>query len=92
MQHPFNITSSELEVVNLEFEKGLSGQEAESVNGGSDVYTTLALGEEGGFQPPCHPRVELPPVKRPPIVWPQKPPVFTTLAVGEEGGSHYPFA
>jgi hypothetical protein len=91
MQHPFDITSSELEVTNLEFENSLAYQEAENVNGGSDIYTTLALGEEGGFQPPCYP-VELPPVKRPPIGWPRKPPVFTTLAVGEEGGSQYPFA
>jgi hypothetical protein len=49
----------------------LNNDEIELVSGGRDVYTTLALGEEGGLPPPADVRVE---------------PLPTTLALGEEGG------
>ena len=92
MNHPFNLNLSDLEAVDLDFEEQLSVEEAEKVGGGT-IFTTLALGEEGGCYPPiikdpCYPR---PPIKWPlpcelPIDPPGEPPEVTTLALGEEGG------
>lgn len=47
MRHPFDLSLSELNTIDLEFEESLTALEAEQVGGGFDV-TTMALGEEGG--------------------------------------------
>lgn len=48
MNHPFGLDVSDLEAIELNFEEELNDEEAAQVLGGSDKFTTLALGEEGG--------------------------------------------
>ena len=74
MRHPFELEISDLEAVNFNIEEELTGEEATQVAGGI-VFTTRALGEEGGHI--------WPPIIKLPI----KPPTLTTMALGEEGGS-----
>ena len=75
MRHPFELTSAELENLELDFGELLTDEEAAQVGGGGELTTralgeegvratTLALGEEGGGGP-------LP---------------YTSHALGEEGG------
>lgn len=104
MSHPFDLSISELEAIDLEFEEQLTVEQANNVGGGI-FATTLALGEEGGdYHPPIiiepiYPRPPIkwppdcelpikPPIKRP-IKPPIKPPIYTTLAIGEEGGDEW---
>jgi hypothetical protein len=47
MQHPFALNLSDLESIERDFEENLTEEEAGQVQGGT-VFTTLALGEEGG--------------------------------------------
>lgn len=103
MNHPFELNLSDLKAIDLEFEESLTPAEVEQVDGGT-IYTTLALGEEGGYG--CYPIAKKPPygdfpypyppqypVERPrphPIQpHPIKPPEVTTLALGEEGGEWF---
>lgn len=97
MRHPFDFDSEDLKYYrgqahglpqDLDFEELVSSNEAEAVGGGL-TFTTMALGEEGGFyrspgkaDRPGKPRCQ--PVK------PIDPPVFTTQALGEEGGFYPP--
>jgi hypothetical protein len=95
MRHPFDLNSSDLEAVDLDFEEQLTDEEATRV-GGALTYTTLALGEEGGDCYPIDPidwkspRKPLPcpePLPEPcPKPYPIDPPEVTTMAIGEEGG------
>ncbi|NJO40923.1 MAG: hypothetical protein HC769_21860 [Cyanobacteria bacterium CRU_2_1] len=79
MRHPFDLDLAELNAIDLDFEECLTAEEAAQVGGGM-VYTTMALGEEGGCFPYHPPKCR--PISRP---CPIDPPV-TTLALGEEGG------
>lgn len=81
MRHPFDLALTDLTAIDLEFAESLTDEEAEQVAGGIDA-TTLAVGEEGGYDygfpkhwPPKHPK---------PV--PIDPRPVTTYAVGEEGG------
>jgi len=60
MRHPFELELSDLENVNSNLEEKITNEEAGKVLGGSTIegrirypkppiYTTLALGEEGGL-------------------------------------------
>ncbi len=81
MRHPFELTSAELENLELDFGELLPDEEAAQVSGGCGCYgdtiqpvdklTTTAVGEEGGCIFPPAP----------------EPPTVTTFAVGEEGGA-----
>ena len=94
MRHPFDLNDSELEALDLDFEEELTEEEAAQVGGGLSLYTTKALGEEGGDFPkpiPFDPPHPFPFPK--PIPQPQPephPPIATTLAIGEEGGDDLP--
>ena len=91
MNHPFDLDPAELEAMDLDFGEPLTDEEAAHIRGGT-IFTTLALGEEGGCGPircisaPC-PGSEggggFPP---PPFF----DPPMTTLAIGEEGGGPAP--
>jgi hypothetical protein len=70
MRHPFDLNSTELETVELEFSEEITSEEAALVGGGLSIATTRALGEEGGYDYPIKP-IE---------------PIYTSLAFGEEGG------
>ncbi|MDZ8052874.1 MAG: hypothetical protein RMX68_032370 [Aulosira sp. ZfuVER01] len=48
MNHPFGLNLSDLAAIDLDFPEPLTDEEAAQVQGGSDTFTTLALGEEGG--------------------------------------------
>ncbi|BAY20347.1 hypothetical protein NIES2100_00880 [Calothrix sp. NIES-2100] len=72
MQHPFALNLSDLEMIECDFEENLSEEEAVQVQGGT-VFTTLALGEEGG-------EVTTKALN-------EEGGEVTTLALGEEGGS-----
>lgn len=99
MRHPFDLSLTELQAIafdtNLDFEEVVSDSEAEQVGGGT-IYTTLALGEEGGYCPPSSPPSypdRCPPYNRPPLPKPRPIPIcpidhpITTHAWGEEGGT-----
>ncbi len=73
MRHPFDLKSSELETIELEFAEEITSEEAAAVGGGLSIATTKAIGEEGGCDYPIKP---IKPIE----------PIFTTLALGEEGG------
>ncbi len=47
MRHPFELTSAELQDMELDFGEPLTDKEAAKVSGGGEA-TTQALGEEGG--------------------------------------------
>jgi hypothetical protein len=85
MSHPFSLSLAELQAIELDFEDDLSDSEASQVGGGH-IATTLALGEEGGWQPIPLPYPYPKPIPHYPIPYPIKPPTVTTLALGEEGG------
>lgn len=98
MRHPFDLSLNELKAIdseidlntNLDFDETLSDSEADQIGGGS-VYTTLALGEEGGDEfypdpyPDRRPRFPRRPSPKPIPITPIDPPI-TTHAWGEEGG------
>jgi len=84
MTHPFNLTFTELEMLDLEFEQSLVSEEAAQVNG-AFYPVTRALGEAGDD---CGPRPRPRPKPLPPK--PIDPPIYTTLALGEEGGCWNP--
>ncbi|MGD1805063.1 hypothetical protein ACP6PL_06435 [Dapis sp. BLCC M126] len=104
MNHPFALNISDLEDVNLDIEEQLTDEEASQINGGKGeepIFTTLAIGEEGGHYPgdivcisaPCpgsesggHPWPKPMPMPMPPK--PHKPPVMTK-ALYENGGPIY---
>lgn len=99
MQHPFDLQLSDLKALDLDFEEGLTDEEAAQVGGGLKNYTTQALDEEGGFCPQPWPKPKpIVPIKPPDVttlalgeeggepIYPICPPVATTLAIGEEGG------
>ncbi|MEG4585149.1 hypothetical protein QUA54_08000 [Microcoleus sp. MOSTC5] len=93
MDHPFDLDAAQLEAINFGFEETLSDALIDTIAGGIGgiIFTTLAMGEEGGSHPiqcisaPC-PGNEggggvgftPPPIFDPPM---------TTMALGEEGGS-----
>ncbi|MEB3179370.1 MAG: hypothetical protein VKL59_10110 [Nostocaceae cyanobacterium] len=97
MHHPFNLTLTDLEAIDLDFEEEIS-TESEKVDGGLSIAVTKALWEggctsacqEGGdiWLPPSPPKC--PPSKPPISICPPEPPIcppqVTTLALGEEGG------
>lgn len=85
MRHPFDLTLADLEAIDLEFEEPLTPEEAAQVGGGL-IYTTLALGEEGGSYPPHPAPFPKPPRRHPLPPRPIHPPEVTTMAIGEEGG------
>ncbi len=103
MRHPFDLNDSELEALDLDFEEELTEEEAAQVGGGLSLYTTKALGEEGGgftkalgegggdFPKPIpfDPPHPFPFPKPIPVPEPH-PPIATTLAIGEEGGDDLP--
>ena len=88
MNHPFDLDPAQLEAIDFDFEEAPSDALIDPIGGGI-IFTTLAMGEEGGCHPiqcisaPC-PGSEggevggFPP---PPI-----DPPMTTMAIGEEGG------
>jgi hypothetical protein len=103
MHHPFALNLSDLEVIEQDFVESLSNEEATQVQGGGEVFTTLALGEEGGdvttlalgeeggsiqcISAPC-PGSET--GGNPyPIPIPPKPPVVTCMKGEDGGGSFY---
>lgn len=104
MSHPFELKLSDLKAIDLEFEESLPPEAAEHVGGGT-LYTTLALGEEGGYD--WYPIDKRPPYWGFPLPYPPKhppfpierprpyprppiqPPEVTTLALGEEGGEWF---
>ena len=83
MRHPFELKISDLEAVKLDAVRELTDEETKQISGGgSELVTTLALGEEGGHEPVTtlalgeeggYPR----------------PPFATTRALGEEGGGFH---
>lgn len=104
LKHPFELDLSDLEVL-----EPVDAVEQEDLNGssgkfggaftkalyeqGGPIFTTLALGEEGGSPEPPTPIDPWRPIKpRPPICGPVpiKPPIATTQALGEEGGGYFP--
>ena len=89
MRHPFDLDPSELKTVDLDFGEQLTDEEAAQVGGGLTIYTTEAVGEEGGgFYPLPYPLpypYSLPYPK--PYPKPIGPPLATTMALGEEGGN-----
>jgi hypothetical protein len=92
MDHPFDLDAAQLEAINFGFEETLSADALIDLIGGAIggiIFTTLAMGEEGGDCPidcisaPC-PGSEgggggfpVGPIFEPPM---------TTMAMGEEGG------
>jgi hypothetical protein len=91
MDHIFDLDAAQLEAIALDFAETLSDALIDPIGGGIGgiIFTTLAMGEEGGDCPiecisaPC-PGSEgggggfpLPPFFDPPM---------TTMAMGEEGG------
>jgi hypothetical protein len=80
MRHPFDLNPNEIEAIDLEFLEELSEAESSHIDG-SLRYTTMALGEEGGWEPTPSPKPRPSPRPRP-----IDPPEATTLALGEEGG------
>ncbi|MBD2776981.1 hypothetical protein [Iningainema tapete] len=70
MRHPFDLEISNLEIV-LNFEE-ITDEQANKVVGGESVYTTLAVGEEGGDATT--------------LALGEEGGYKTTLALGEEGG------
>ncbi|WP_445246017.1 hypothetical protein [Microcoleus sp. OTE_8_concoct_300] len=50
MDHPFDLDAAELEAIDLDFKETPSDALIDPIGGGI-IFTTLALGEEGG----CHP-------------------------------------
>lgn len=103
LNHPFSLNISDLEDLNLDIEEQLTDEEAAQISGGykdEPIFTTLALGEEGGDYPgdivcisaPC-PGSEtgggpLPKPLPPEPPKPPKPPVLTK-ALYENGGGPY---
>ena len=93
MSHPFDLNLSDLEAIEIDFEKQLTDEESAQVSGGGHIQCISAPcpGSEGGgsTRPPSF---EFPPIKFPPIKFPvgekpsKDPPNFTTKAGGEEGG------
>ncbi|NER30476.1 MAG: hypothetical protein F6J89_23365, partial [Symploca sp. SIO1C4] len=78
MRHPFDLDPSELKNIDLDFEEQLTDEEAAQVGGGLSIYTTQAVGEEGGD--PWYPIPFDPPFPFPcPKPWPIDPPEVTTL-------------
>lgn len=82
LRHPFDLNLEELQAQDLEFEEVLTDTVAQSVGGQLSIFTTLAIGEEGGRWPnpgskpfPCY------------CQRPVEPPEVTTQALGEEGGA-----
>jgi hypothetical protein len=81
MKHPFDLESSTLQTLDLDFLEPLTKEETQSLNGANMKVTTKALGEEGGTKSPLLSllsrlsRVSKPPKSK-----------STTLALGEEGG------
>ncbi|AUS99897.1 hypothetical protein CLI64_05560 [Nostoc sp. CENA543] len=72
MKHPFDLNIADLEALNLETQE-LTDEEADQVTGGlKPIFTTLALGEEGGDATT--------------LALGEEGGDFTTLALGEEGG------
>jgi hypothetical protein len=84
MKHPFDLDSSDLETLDLDFKEQLTEEEIARVGGG--IYGPIVCisepcpGSEGGGNDPY------PPLHFFPIPSPSGPPEVTTLAVGEEGG------
>jgi hypothetical protein len=81
MRHPFDLSLTELQAIDLDsdldFEEAVSDSEAEQVGGGT-IYTTLALGEEGGYCPPPRPIPypdRCPPYNQPPLPKPIPRPI-----------------
>jgi len=100
LNHPFALNLSDLEDLNLDIEEQLTDEEAAQINGGKGeepIFTTLAIGEEGGTPPgdivcisaPC-PGSETGghPLPKPMPPEPPKPPVCTR-AWFENGGRPY---
>ena len=88
MSHPFDLNLSDLEAIEIDFEKQLTDEESAQVSGGGHIQCISAPcpGSEGGgsTRPPSF---EFPPIKFPVGEKPPKdPPTFTTKAGGEEGG------
>jgi len=50
MDHPFDLDAAQLEAIDFDFEETLSDALIAPIGGGI-IFTTLAMGEEGG----CHP-------------------------------------
>ncbi len=109
LNHPFALNISDLEDINLDIEEQLTDEEAAQISGGKGIYeepvfTTLAIGEEGGHDPcdivcisaPCpgsetggNPLPKPIPTPLPPEApKPPKPPVLTK-ALCENGGGPY---
>ena len=59
MNHPFDLGPTELEAMDLDFGEPLTDEEAAHIRGGA-IFTTLAVGEEGGgiecISAPCRGR------------------------------------
>ncbi len=99
MSHPFDLNLSDLEAIEIDFEKQLTDEESARFSGGSQIrcITTPCPGSGGGgsTRPPSFefPPIKFPPIKFPPIKFPvgekppKDPPTATTLALGEEGGA-----
>jgi bacteriocin-like protein len=94
LTHPFALDISDLEDLKLNFAEQLTEEETAQISGGikkdEPIFTTLAVGEEGGVQcisAPC-PGSEngsRPPHQSPRYPKPPKPPVYTR-AWHENGG------
>lgn len=87
MRHPFDLNSTELEDLDLNFEEPLTDDEAQQVGGGWGCFWPIK--PPICIDPPIY--IE-PPIKWPPDceIEPLPPkypgPIYTTLALGEEGG------
>ncbi|MBF2074659.1 MAG: hypothetical protein IGS50_12975 [Synechococcales cyanobacterium C42_A2020_086] len=90
MQHPFDLDLTSLKLIDLDFAEPLVAEQDETaLEGSGRRYTTLALGEEGGYsRPPRWKPEPTPPITTLALSEEGGHPPITTLALGEEGGSY----
>ena len=97
MRHPFELKISDLEAVKLDAVRELTDEETKQISGGgSELVTTLALGEEGGHEPVTTLALGEEGGHEPVTTLAlgeeggyQRPPFATTRALGEEGGGFH---
>jgi len=95
MDHPFDLDAAQLEAIDFDFEETPSDALIDPIAGGI-IFTTLAMGEEGG----CHP-IQCISAPCPGsegggggFPFPHQPifdPPMSTMAMGEEGGDPIPW-